>query len=388
MKAAFAALALGLALAASASAAPRPLLGASYAGARGGFADAARRLAQLKAIGFRQVSLIPTYPYVDLDKIDFSRGPSPQELDAALGAALDAGFVVVLKPHLDPLAYFPGFDRNSPEGRSWRAECPWRGYFDVDPMSADYREGLIRGSLEALSRVLKGRANAPPVRLELGVELMRSVVEHPEGWARLLDFAKSERRRLGLDGRVLLSHNFEHHFEMPDEVAARPAAAGRRALARYVKGLDALALSQYMDLTVAMPPAEVGKRLATADEVARALVRHEDDFRRDVLIGVLGLKPSEIPPLHIGEFGVGTGGLRRPNVWDGNLSPEQERTLDVEIARGHEGLARYLSLETGRRALSATLWVTGRHYDVFGWDDPKYAIPAAADADRAYLSGR
>jgi hypothetical protein len=380
--------ALALVLAARVSAAPRPLLGASYPGARGGFADAARRLSELKAIGFRQVSLIPTYPYVDLDKIDFARGPSTGELESALGAALDSGFVVVLKPHLDPLAYFPGFDRNSPEGRSWRAACPWRGYFDVDPMSADYREGLIRGNLEALSRVLKARPDAPPVRFELGVELMNSVAEHPERWAQLLDFAKAERRRLGLDGRVLLSHNFEHHFEMPNEVAARLPPPGRRALARYVKGLDALALSQYMDLTVAMPPAEIGRRMPTADEVARALVQHEESFRRDVLRGVLGLTRAEIPPLHIGEFGVGTGGLRRPNVWDGELSAEQEKALELEIARGHEGLARYLSRDDGRRALSATLWVTGRHYDVFGWENPRNAIPGAADADRAYLSGR
>lgn len=388
MSGAPAALAFLLALSAPAAAAEKGVLGVSYVGARGGFAGAAARLAALKSVGFRQVSLVPSYPYVDLNKIDFARGPSWEELGSTVGLALDAGFTVSLKPHLDPAAYFPGFDRNSEEGRSWRATCPWRGYFDVDPMSDDYREGLIRRSLETLKRALDARPKAPPVRLELGTELMNSVAYSPERWAQLLEFAKAQRRRLGLDGRVLLSHDFEHHFEMPNEVARRLSLPGRKALARYVKGLDALSLSQYMDLTVAMPSADLGRRLATPDEVARALVRHEDDFRRDVLQGILGLREAEIPPLSLGEFGVGTGGLRRPNVWDGTPTPEQEYSLDKEIARGHEGLARYLGLTEGRRALSATLWVTGRHYDVFGWDDPQNAIPDAAAADRAYLNAR
>jgi hypothetical protein len=31
------------------------------------------------------------------------------------------------------------------------------------------------------------------------------------------------------------------------------------------------------------------------------------------------------------------------------------------------------------------LWVLGSHYDVFGWDDPRLAIPEAAAAIRAGL---
>ena len=57
---------------------------------------------------------------------------------------------------------------------------------------------------------------------------------------------------------------------------------GRKALGRYVAGLDALALSQYMDLTVVVP-ASAGsgaRRLPTADEVAEALRRHERNFRQ------------------------------------------------------------------------------------------------------------
>jgi hypothetical protein len=161
--------------------------------------------------------------------------------------------------------------------------------------------------------------------------------------------------------------------------------AGKRALARYIRGLDALALSQYMDLTAAMPAAERGARLPSPDEIARALVLHEKNFRRQILVGALGLRPSEIPPLHIGEYGIGRGGLRHPNLWDGAATAAEEKELGQQIARGHQGLLRYLGLPEGRTVQSAVLWVTGPHYDIFGWGDPKYAIPEAAAAIKAGL---
>jgi hypothetical protein len=381
-------LALAGFLLAASGAQARPPLGASYAGARGGFANAAERIDQLKTLGFRSVSLVPTYPYAGLDRIDFSKGPDSGEVASAAALALGSGFTVVLKPHLDPPAFFPGFDPYGGDEHSWRADCPWRGFFDVDPMSEAYR-GLIRTSLDEIETALaRQKGPVPPVRLELGVELMDSVVAAPERWYELLEFAREERRRKGLDGKVLLSHNFEHHVEIPEDVVLRLKPAGRKALARYVKGLDALALSQYMDLTVATPPAELKRRLPTAAEVADALARHDADFRRDVLEGLLGLKPAEIPPIHIGEFGVGRGGLKHPNVWAGDASPDEEKALDAEIARGFEGLTLYLTRESPTRAFSATLWNTGKHYDVFGWQNSSYGVPAAADVVRAYLSGR
>jgi hypothetical protein len=161
---------------------------------------------------------------------------------------------------------------------------------------------------------------------------------------------------------------------------------GKRALARYIGGLDAVALSQYMDLTVAVPAAERGKRLPTADEVAEALVRHEADFRKNILEGILGLAPGKVPPLHIGEFGIGRGGLKHPNLWSGAATPAEEQDLSRQIARGHEGLVRYLALPRGRTAASAVLWVTGWHYDIFGWMTPGHAIPAAAAAIEAGLA--
>ena len=51
-----------------------------------------------------------------------------------------------------------------------------------------------------------------------------------------------------------------------------------------------------------------------------------------------------------------------------------------EIVRGHEGFLRYLALREGRAVNSGVLWVTGTHYDVFGWESPKFAKPEAAAA--------
>jgi hypothetical protein len=380
----------GSAMAGTAAAAEMPApapLGITYAGWRGDFRAAGKRLDTFKAIGFQIVSFVPTYAYVGLDKIDLAAGPEAAELGAAVEAALRAGFTVVIKPHLDPPAYQPGFDPFKSENDSWRVMCPWRGFYDLDPMAADYREGVVFASLRMLKDVLdRAGAGVPtPVRLEVGAELMNSVVYTPERWVDLLAAAKKERHRLGLDGKVALSHNFTHHLAIPDDFVNRMNAPRKKALARYIRGLDVLSLSQYMDLTAAMPAADRGTRLPSAEEISQALLQHEKDFRQNILVGALGLKEKEIPPLHIGEFGVGRGGLRHPNLWAGAATAEQEKQLAREIARGHEGLLRYLAAPEGRTVKSAVLWVLGQHYDVFGWENPKYGNPEAAAAIKGAL---
>ena len=94
-----------------------------------------------------------------------------------------------------------------------------------------------------------------------------------------------------------------------------------------------------MDLTAG----DAGRRTRPAPAQRRggragAAPAREGASRQNILIGALGLKPKEIPPLHIGEFGIGRGGLRHPNLWAGAATAEQEKQLAREIARGHEGL--------------------------------------------------
>lgn len=380
------ALLLSPAAPAQTAAKPAPL-GVTYSGWRGSFTNHAAKLATFKKLGFPMVSFVPSYSYVGLNKIDLASGPTAAELGAAVEAALRGGFLVVIKPHLNPPAYQPGFDQWNGDNHSWRAQCPWRGFFDLDPMSAPYREGVILESLRMLKAVFDRLGDGPAqVRLELGVELMNSIVDFPERWGQLLAAARKEMARLGLGKRVLLSHNFSHHIQIPEDELDRMDAGRKRALARYIAGLDAVALSQYMDLTVAVPAQERGKRLPTAEEVAQALVRHEADFRKNILEGVLKIDARKVPPLHVGEFGIGRGGLKHPNLWSGAATDAEEQELARQVARGHEGLVRYLALGEGRTARSAVLWVTGWHYDIFGWMSPKYAIPAAAAAIEAGLA--
>lgn len=369
-------------------------LGASYPCNSGDLANAGARLDAMKKAGFSFVSFIPNYTYPHLNTIDFSMAPSTGELSGAIEAAMRRGLGVVLKPHLEPAMYQPGFSMFGSENDSWRARTGWRGFFDVDPMTSDYREKMVFALLGALKttfdrldadKVLP-KENIKPVRLELGTELMNSVVYHPEQWEALLAASRAEVKRLGLEGRVLLSHNFCHHFEIAEDFVLRMTPEQRSSLARYIKGLDAFAVSQYMDLTAAMPEAERGKRNPTADEVAAALVKHDVNTHEEILGKLLGLKPEEIPPFHIGEFGVGRGGLRHPNLWEGDATAAEDEALRKEITTGQLGLLQYLRSGSGRTAGSATLWLTGRYYDLFGWMNQADAVPEAARAIEASLT--
>lgn len=356
----------------------RAPLGASVSGWSGDFSDPQKRLAPLRAEGFDFVSLVPTYVYEGNGVIDLAGGPSEPELAGAIVAARRLGLGVVLKPHVDPPQYAPRRRAGVPDGP------PWRGQFELDPLSKDYQQ-LLALQLSALADASR-QVDLAGTRLELGSELMRSEMEHPEDWQRLLPWTRARRKALGLEGKVLLSHNFAHHIEIPQDYVLRLSSAARRALGGYISGLDAVSLSQYMDLTAAMPAAARGRRLPTPEEVAAALRLHERDFERDILVGELGLRPDKIPPLHLGEFGVGTGGLIHPNLWSGALTPEQDRELRREIARADAGLLRYLSEDEGRLGQSAALWTLGRYYDVFGWSDPADAVPEAAAVLRGIRS--
>ena len=85
-------------------------LGVTLSGWKGGFADAARRIEPLRALGFPLVTLVPAYAYVGLNSVELASGPDPTSWRAAVEAALRAGLQVVVKPHLEPPAFQPGFD--------------------------------------------------------------------------------------------------------------------------------------------------------------------------------------------------------------------------------------------------------------------------------------
>jgi len=90
----------------------------------GEYSNADGKLAKFKEIGFRIVSFVPLYGYTGLNKIDRTTGPDAAELARAIETATRMGLAVVLKPHLDPLIYSPGFDAFQSENDSWRVSCP------------------------------------------------------------------------------------------------------------------------------------------------------------------------------------------------------------------------------------------------------------------------
>ena len=358
----------------------------------GGFSKPQLQIARFKKEGFRLVTLVPTFTYAGLNRVDFSKAPVWEDQEKAIEALFKEGFDIVYKAHLDPPRYQPGFRVLESDNHSWRAGCPWRGYFDVDPLSGDYQKKIVFEALRRISIVLKSLESQgvafSPLRFDLGSELMNSVVYGADRWLKLLQAARLEIRKLGMKGKILLSHNFSHHFAIEEDFIARMSKANLKSLRSYVRGLDAVALSQYMDLTVAVPASERSKRLATPEEVATALRTHEKDLRDVILTKRLQISSKEMPVIHLGEFGIGRGGLRHPSVWDGHVTKEEAQRLRREVVIGYKGLTRYLGAKTGRKAESAVLWVLGRHYDIFGWLRESNKVAEACREVRLYLKAK
>ena len=105
--------------------APAPL-GVSYPCNRGDLAGADKHLARIDALGLKIVSFIPSYTYSGLNRLDFSEAPTFDEQGKAVELALRRGLQVVLKPHLEPAMYAPGFDSLKSENHSWRARVGWQ----------------------------------------------------------------------------------------------------------------------------------------------------------------------------------------------------------------------------------------------------------------------
>jgi hypothetical protein len=203
-------------------------------------------------------------------------------------------------------------------------------------------------------------------------------------------------------GNIVIGYNFCHHFEYLRRIPGhddyisrvfadgqvhtaqlywdRPISSGTKALiAQYIKGLDAFSVSQYMPLDIYTPTGQT----TTPEQVRDALLWHEQNLFNEILMKELGMNPSEIPPFHIGEFGLGWRGLTAPNVWDkqewinagkGNLilSDAEQKAHAAIAIRG-----ALLYMQDSRAIANSFLnWIGGQPYDYLGfypwsnWSNP------------------
>lgn len=343
-----------------------------------GYDDCEAAIDGYRSIGFRGVSFVPTYYHEHLGEIRADATPSAATIEKCIEHALDSGFRVVYKPHVDPVRYLYGYDAFASDNASWRVNVTWRGFFDFDPVAGQYDEVVIFPALEALKNIHARRRDAPAaaVRFELGAELMNSTIRHGAGWVELARRARKYIRTHGLGAFVKLSHNFSHHIQIEEDFLLRMRSGERRQLARYLESLDELAVSQYMDLTARAPQGASGDGLVRA--VADAIAFYQKRFRDLVLDEHLNVRGSGTLPLHIGEFGVGVGGLAHPNYWEGR--EVDKRAQEIGIA----GLLEYL--RRSGDGMTATLWTVGPAYDVFADTADAGRNEAAARRIHDYLS--
>jgi hypothetical protein len=354
-----------------------------------GYDNPEAHIQKIKNDGFKRVCLVPNYACRSLERIEHASAPSMASQKKALIALLKNGFSIIYRPQLDPMKYFGRYRQVQTDDHSWVPGSDWRGMLDIDPLMKAYKDLVILRGLSMIREVLDELGtgqNYPVIRFDIGSELMNSMVFRSERWVALLEAVRTSDAYRAIKDKVVLSHNFCHHFEIPEDFVRRMAPSNLKSLSQYLRGLDAMSVSQYMDLTLFAPPSTEKERpLPSREQVAKALRYHEDSLMNTVLLGHLKMRPDEIPTVHIGEFGIGTGGLRHPNLWEGDVDENHA----IEATRGFEGLISYLDIPPEKRvAKSAVLWVAGGCYDIFGWQNPNNEIPATADSIRAYLASQ
>ena len=191
---------------------------------------AAKRLATFKAIGFQIVSFVPTYAYVGLDKIDLASGPDAGR--AGRGGRGRAARRLQRRDQAAPRsARLPAGLRSVQVGqRQLARHVPVARLLRSRPDERRLPRGRRVRDAAACSRTRStrgrrgGDAGAPGGRRradELGRLHARALGSSCSA------AAKKERHRLGLDGKVLLSHNFTHHIEIPDDFVGRMNAAAQ-----------------------------------------------------------------------------------------------------------------------------------------------------------------
>ncbi|MDO5126057.1 MAG: hypothetical protein Q4D35_06765, partial [Ruminococcus sp.] len=348
----------------------------------------------------RRMTFVPTYYLATYDegiKLNDSHTLTPSQQAEIMSEALKMGVRLNYRLHIDPWRFAWGSESYSEVNPDIPGSQWWRGMFtEIHPMADDYM-GMINQGFEALEETFAKIGNtklAEPVRFDIGAELMTSIKRYSDEWVQLAEYCKERiNASAALRGNVVIGFNFCHHVEYLLEIEDhedyfnRVTASGesyedhldilyvddmnqqeRQNMADFIRSLDVFSVSQYMPMDIFEPADKTNPNAVTTtpEDVRDALLTHEQNFLQKVLIGKLGIAPEDIPPMSIGEYGMGIKGLTAPNVWEtdnwdaSELVTYEAQKKHVEIAI--KGLLLYMQDER-TVAKSLTIWISGAPYD-------------------------
>jgi hypothetical protein len=343
---------------------PPPLSYALAATRPGELTRLISRLPDLTRLGFRWITLMPTWLVVDETpaRIDLTRSPELAEIADAVTAAVEAGFNLKLEPHLDWESTLTG------------GPYDWRRRMYVAPHEA-YADAVIA---PLFGMAVEAAASGAECAFTLGSELDVSVAEFAPEWEALYR-ALAPRAR-----GVSLGHNINHDSLNPGTDIRKPlnSERARRGLPlldwrahrertlevhRYLSRLDYTGFSFYPDARAGR--SDAWWRTATTQMQVRIISRA---FQKDAqtLTSRLRRSAGEKPQFAVGEFGIGCADPSRPWHFDAATFLCPDGTLD----RGARELRRkyYMGfLECLRKAPHlfgahpVTFW-TMTHYDFLG----------------------
>ena len=191
---------------------------------------------------------------------------------------------------------------------------------------------------------------------------MNSMICHGDKWVKVAQKARKFVTLNSLSNFIKLSHNFTHHIQIEEDYLFRMNKTEKKWLRKYIECLDEVSISQYMDLTIFASKDQTTKD-TLIHSVAKAILFYHQRFRKLILGEHLKVKNFRTLPVNIGEFGIGVGGLKHPNYWEGNKLDKSAQ--DVGIRGLLEALRKFKEIDN-EKYLDATIWTVGPKYDIFG----------------------
>jgi hypothetical protein len=170
-------------------------------------------LGDLRDLGFRWVTFMPTWAVADEVPLRIGAGPGLEEMAAAIAEAVQAGFSVKLEPHLDWQATLSG------------GPYEWRRRMYLDP-SRQYAERVLAPLFGLLGEAAAAGAGCA---FSLGSELDVSLAAFGAQWEKVFEIF-----RAAYPG-IAIGHNLNH-----DTLASSPDLRKSWTVERVRRGLPPL----------------------------------------------------------------------------------------------------------------------------------------------------